>query len=370
MAAVFTERRQLILKLVVQEFIESATPVASETLVRKYALRISPATVRNELAMLEELGYLTHFHTSAGRVPTDAGYRFFVENLMDRTPLSPAEQRTIRHQFYQVRSELDQWIQLAGAVLARTAQNASVVTPPRAYQSRFKHLELIAIHDTTVLLVLVLHDGTVKQQTLTLDTALSQEDLRRSAGRISEHCADTLTPGVADILEQDRQRERPEWTEFEQQVLELVARAMRQLEDQINEEIHSDGLIEMLSQPEFIPALIKSEDAEYAVQRMRRALEIITSGRILGALIPQVLASDGVQVVIGGEHGKDEMREYSVVLSRYGVEGAVAGVLGVIGPTRMSYPRSISTVRYISSVMSDLLRELYGVEDRSSEGNG
>jgi heat-inducible transcriptional repressor len=137
MAAEMTERRRLILKLVIQEYIETPEPVGSETLTRKYGLTVSSATVRNELAALEELGYLTHLHTSAGRVPTDAGYRYFVANLMDRTPLTPTEQRTIRHQFYQVRSELDQWIQLAGAVLARTAQNASLVTPPRAYQARF-----------------------------------------------------------------------------------------------------------------------------------------------------------------------------------------------------------------------------------------
>jgi heat-inducible transcriptional repressor len=190
MAVEMTERRRLLLKLVIQEHIEHPDPggvggVGSETLVRKYGLNVSSATVRNELAALEELGYLMHLHTSAGRVPTDAGYRYFVENLMDRMPLSQTEQRTIRHQFYQVRSELDQWIQLAGAVLARTAQNASVVTPPRAYQSRFKHLELIAIHDITVLLVLVLHDGTIRQQTLTIETARSQEDLSRSAERIN-----------------------------------------------------------------------------------------------------------------------------------------------------------------------------------------
>ena len=99
MAAEMSERRQLLLKLVIQEFIENPTPVASDLLVRKYALNVSSATVRNELSALEELGYLTHWHTSAGRAPTDAGYRYFVENLMDRTPLSPTEQRTIRHQF-------------------------------------------------------------------------------------------------------------------------------------------------------------------------------------------------------------------------------------------------------------------------------
>ena len=201
MAAEMNERRELVLKLVIQEFIENPlTPVASELLVRKYGMNVSSATIRNEMAALEDLGYLTHSHTSAGRVPTDAGYRYYVENLMDRTPLSATEQRTIRHQFYQVRSELDQWIQLAGAVLARTAQNASVVTQPRAYQARFKHLELIAIHDTTVLLVLVLHDGTIRQQTFALDTARSQDELGRSASRINERCLDAAVGRILSEL--------------------------------------------------------------------------------------------------------------------------------------------------------------------------
>ncbi|MCU0490562.1 MAG: heat-inducible transcriptional repressor HrcA [Chloroflexaceae bacterium] len=368
MGAELTERRQHILKLIVQEFIETATPVASEVLVKKYGLSVSSATVRNEMGVLEDLGYLTHLHTSAGRVPTDAGYRFFVENLMDRTPLSSAEQRTIRHQFYQVRGELDQWIQLAGAVLARKAQNASLVTPPRADQLRCKNVELIAIHDTMALLVLVLHGGTIKQQTLTLETARSQEELRRISARLTERCTDSGAARLEEILAQMRV-ETPPPGELELQVLETVVRAMHQYEEQQQEQIYSDGLIEMLSQPEFIPALTREEDRERAVERVRRAMDILKSGRGLGPLIPQALASGGVQVVIGGEHSADELRQYSVILARYGIDGTVSGVLGVIGPTRMSYPRSISTVRYISLVMSDLLRDLYGVETHMSESD-
>jgi heat-inducible transcriptional repressor len=349
MAVEMNERRQLVLKLVIQEFIETSSPVASELLVRKYGLNYSSATIRNEMSALEELGYLTHWHTSAGRVPTDPGYRYYVENLMDRTPLSATEQRTIRHQFYQVRSELDQWIQLAGAVLARTAQNASVVTPPRSYQARFKHLEQIAIHDTTVLLVLVLHDGTIRQQTFALEAARQQEDLSRSAARINERSHDASIDKIEEMLAQDRAQSPSTFDDLEQQVLELVVKAMRQFEDQLNSQIHSDGLIEMLNQPEFAQ-----------VERVRQVLEMLQGGKGLGPLIPRVLASNGVQVVIGGEHSRDEMREYSVVLSRYGIADEVVGVLGVIGPTRMAYPRTISTVRYISTVMSDLLGDLYG----------
>jgi len=367
MAASLTERRQLILKLVIQEFVATATPVASETLVRKYGLGFSSATVRNELAALEELGYLTHLHTSAGRVPTDAGYRFFVENLMERTALSLAEQRMIRHQFYQVRGELDQWIQLAGAVLARTAQTASLVTSPRvAERLRFRSIELVGIHETMGLAVIVFHGGIVKQQTVALDAARPAEELRRSAGRITDRLADLSLAEVEEALAADASHAPPHFSDFERSVVEIVARSMQAFEEQAREQIYSDGLIEMLTQPEFIPSLAR-DDAERAVQRMRRALEILKNGRGLGPLIPQALASDGVQVIIGGENSADEMREYSVVLARYGVDGAVAGVLGVLGPTRMAYPRSISTVRYISSLMSDLLGELYN-DSRPSEG--
>ncbi|NTU83437.1 MAG: heat-inducible transcription repressor HrcA [Chloroflexales bacterium] len=370
MSAGLTERRQSILKLVIQEFVESATPVASETLVRKYRLNVSPATVRNELAALEDLGYLTHMHTSAGRLPTDAGYRFFVENLMERTSLSLPEQRMIRHQFYQVRGELDQWIQLAGAVLARTAQNASVVTPPRtAERLRFRHLELIAIHETVALAVLVFHGGIVRQQTFSLDAVRSPDDLRRCAARLSDLLADLTLSGVEELVAREDQQAQPCFGDFERSVLEIIVRSMQTFEEQAQEQIYSDGLIEMLSQPEFIPALAR-EDAERSVERMRRALEILKSGRGLGPLIPQALASNGVQVIIGGENSDDEMREYSVVLARYGVDRAVVGVLGIIGPTRMAYPRSISTVRYISSLMSDLLAELYNAENRAPDSPG
>lgn len=347
MAYDMTDRRQLILKLVIQEYIESpAKPVASETLQKKYGLQYSSATIRNELAALEELGLLTHLHTSAGRIPTDAGYRYFVENLMDRQALSAQEQRTIQHQFYQVRGEIDQWIHLAAAVLARTAHNAAVVTPPRAYQVRFKHLELIAIYETVVLMVLVLHDGTIKQQSLTTEQPQQQDDLRALAERFNTR----LHGATVDQVEQfAAEAVEPPLTALERSVLEVIIRAMQQMEGQINEALHHDGLLEMLGQPEFA-----------RVDRVRQVLQILEEGKGIGPLIPQALNSDGVQVVIGGEHGQDTMREYSVILSRYGRSGEVAGVVGIFGPTRMPYPRSISSVRYISTVMSDLLAELYG----------
>jgi heat-inducible transcriptional repressor len=193
---------------------------------------------------------------------------------------------------------------------------------------------------------MVLHDGAIKQQTLTTDGVVSQEELSHAAARINELIEDARIDRVERTLQEALE---PPLKPLERLVLDTVARALRQREGQINEQVHHDGLVEMLAQPEF-----------EKIDRVRDLLEILEDGRGLGPLIPQALANDGVQVVIGGEHGRDKMREYSVILSRYGYADEVAGVVGLIGPTRMAYPRSISTVRYISTVMSELLAELYG----------
>ncbi len=361
-----TERRQLLLKLVIQEFIDRASPVASELLVRKYELPMSSATVRHEFAALEELGYLAQLHTSAGRIPTDAGYRCFVEHLMDDKPISIEEQATIREQFYNVHGDLQQWIQLAASLLAHKAKAASVVTPPRAYQVQIKHLELISISDMVILMVLVLHGGTVKQQVITLDTPYTQQELRSISTHINEHSADKPIEQLEKLIQRDPTLYQSEFSPFEQHILHLVIRSMRQFEEEINQQIYSDGLLEILSQPEFLPTLMKQEDSNRAIERMRQMLEVLRSSKTLGTLLLQTLTQDDVQVIIGEEHPDKELHQYSVILSRYGVDGEVAGVLGVIGPTRMSYPQSIAAVRYLSLVMSDLLNELYGNEPHLS----
>jgi len=161
-----TPRQRQILKVLVQEYVSSATAVGSSTIQQLGGVGVSSATIRNELATLEELGYVAQPHTSAGRIPTVKGYRYFVEQLMEEAELPLAEQRMIRHQFHQIRHDLEQWMRLSAAVLARTAQAASLVTPPRAVSSRFRHLELISINDALCLMILVLQDGSIHQEML------------------------------------------------------------------------------------------------------------------------------------------------------------------------------------------------------------
>lgn len=337
-----TARRELILKLVIQEYVCTALPVASETLVQNYALGVSSATVRNDLAALEELGLLYHPHTSAGRVPTDHGYRYFVEHLMEWHPLPAEEQRMIRHQFYQVRTDMEEWIRLAASALARLSRSAAVVTPARSLRSRFKHLELLSVHDTRVLLVLIFQDGTIRQHMLTLSEALSQEELSRMATRMDGCLAGLDASEVAGQVGE-------EWSVLERQILNLVVSTMQQLDRWEWEEVVRDGALETLEQPEFASG-----------NQARRFLEILEQGRFLLEMLAQALQRSGIQVIIGGESRREEMRDYSLILSCYGLAGRQEGVLGVLGPTRMPYPRSISAVRFIARTLSELLEELHG----------
>ena len=185
---ILTPRRQQILGIVVRKYIEAATPVSSKVVSASPDLNVSSATVRNEMAYLEDHGYLTHPHTSAGRIPTEKGYRYFVERLMHESHLPLDEQRTIRHQFHQAGVDLEQWMRLAASVLARTAQSAAVVTSLKTEQCRLKHLELIAIHEAMIMLIVVLEGGIVKQQMLTLDEAMNQDTLSQVANRLNDLC--------------------------------------------------------------------------------------------------------------------------------------------------------------------------------------
>lgn len=335
-------RRRAVLGLVIREYVASAKPVGSQRLVKKYNLRYSPATVRNELAALEKLGYLTHPHTSAGRVPTEKGYRFFVEHLLAETPLPLSDQRTIRHQFHQSRLEMEQWVRLAAAVLANTTRSAALATVPKALRCHFKHLELISVRENVVLLVLVLLGGTVKQQVLHLEQPLSQEAL----SRLSNQLNDVLAQADASEIES-----RPAHVSaLAMQVGQLVADTMYQIDCRASDRIFSEGLTHLLSEPEFA-------DSEEA----RRVMQVLEQRPLLDTILQEMRDRQGVQVLIGGEGRWEELSQASLVLSSYGIE-EVSGMLGVLGPLRMTYSRTISTVRYVADLMSGLVQEWYGCD--------
>jgi heat-inducible transcriptional repressor len=335
-----TPRQQLILGLVIRDYIATAQPVGSKTL-QAYGLGVSSATIRNEMAVLEESGYLVQPYTSAGRVPTEQGYRYFVERLMSESHLPLDEQRTIRHQFHQVGVDLEQWMRLAASVLARTVQSAAVVTSLRTEQCRLRHLELISIHESMAMLIVVLEGGIVRQHILALDEAMSQDVLTQITNRLNDLCVGASAQRVKTC--------RRQVGAFEQEILDIVWQVMQRVDDQAGWHLYRDGLLNVLYQPEFsVP------------ENARQMVHLLEDRTLLEDLFTEMLDVGGLQVIIGGEGRWNELKECSVVVSPYGVSGEATGALGVMGPMRMPYSRAISTVRYVAGLMSDLFRELYG----------
>lgn len=340
-----TERQKTILMLVVRDHIDTAQPVGSQRLVERYHLDLSSATIRNEMSALTEMGYLRQPHTSAGRVPTEDGYRYFVGHMI-HPELPENVQNTISHQFHQARPEIEQWMTLAASVLAHQSQAVSLITAPHAEKSRFKHVELISTQRRQVLMVLVMVGGEVSQQILTLTEPVTQERLSNTAARLNQafegRTIDEILaqPARADALEND--------------IATLIAQDMRRNKERVAGELYYDGLTNVLSEPEF-----------NASDKARRALRLFEERELLNELLSRTVLNSnvgGVQVIIGGEGTWEELRQCSMVLARYGMPGVITGTLGVLGPMRMSYNRTIPTVRYIASLLSDLVNDTFAGE--------
>jgi heat-inducible transcriptional repressor len=335
-----TERQEYVLSLIVREYIRDPEPVGSKTLVERFELAVSSATVRNDMVALEQQGLIYAPHTSAGRVPTARGYRYFVQRLLGEVRLSKQERLRIAQQFETATLNVEEWPRIAATVLSRAARTAALVTPPRATENRFKHLELISTHGRLVLMVLVLQGGSVQQQMLTLAEAVVQDVLSQTAQIINLTCA-------ALTAEQVRSKTRNQPDELTREIGELVADAMRQLNQQAARDVYRYGLSENL------PTFTDDE--------AQQALRVLEEEGLLDRILGEMLATDqpDLQIVVAGEGRWENLSHLSMVLGRYGTPRA-RGALGVLGPTRMRYGRAISAVRYVASLMSDMLDDVYG----------
>jgi len=336
-----TDRQKTLLLLLIRDYIETAQPVGSKRLVEHYHLELSPATIRNEMVALTEMGYLRQPHTSAGRVPSEDGYRYFVSQMMPNAELPQAVQHTIAHQFHQSRADMDQWMTLAASILAHQSQGVSMITAPHTEQARYKHVELISTQGRQVLMVLVMMGGEVSQQILTLAEPVTQERLSQTATRLNALLAGQAVNAISSLTT------RPD--ALDQDILILIAQDMRRSSESNSGEIYTDGLTNVLAEPEFA----ESDDA-------RRALKIFEERSTLQDLLARTTTNSnigGLQVLIGGEGVWDELRQCSMVIARYGVPGMATGTLGVLGPMRMSYARTIPTVRFVAGLLSDWVND-------------
>ena len=343
-------RGEAILRSIVAQYIVRAVPVPSQSLIDNDELAVSSATIRNEMAHLEEEGYITRPHPSAGSIPSDRGYRYYVETLGD-IRLPSAQQLLIRHLFHQVEGELEEWLSLAATLTAQLAQNVAIVAMPRAANFRFKHLEVIALQEELVLVIVVLHGARLRQQLITFDQPLAQSELTTVASK--------LNAAYCDLTRVEISAKKVELSSAEQQLYDCLLRIMQAEDEQESERSYLDGLHFALNQPEFRQA-----------QRVLTLMELVECRRLLRTITPEDISTHGVQVIIGKENKAEAMQDCSVVISQYGLPEEAVGTIGVVGPTRMPYARTISAVSYLSLVLSQLVAELYGRKQVNTNSQG
>jgi heat-inducible transcriptional repressor len=334
------QRKERILRAVVSDYTETVVPVGSHALAARYFLELSSATIRNELSELVDDGFLAQPHASAGRVPTDRGYRYFVDFLLPQEVVDPQLRKSVRQGFEAAAHDVEAVLEVAAAVLSRLVENVAVVTGPANTTSRLLHLDLVLMHSGQALMVEIATGNAAYQRLLDIDPLVDQEELGGWAHQLNE-----LYRGLsADEVESAPLV--PGWAPGLQEMVADVAKGLRQLATRSALVIHN-GVRNLVRQPEF-------EDPA----RLRAVLEVLEAQRILGDVLAQLAPQAGMQVLIGHENSVEELRECSLVLTSYQAGEQLWGTIGVVGPTRIRYGQVAARLQLVSQATGAALARL------------
>jgi heat-inducible transcriptional repressor len=339
-----SERAQYLLKALVERYIRDGEPVGSRTLSRDSGLDLSPASIRNIMADLEELGFVVAPHTSAGRIPTVKGYRMFVDTLLTVRPLEEQEVRNMRTQFDSDDANPQGLLMAASNMLSSITHMTGVVTLPRREHIAWRHIEFLPLSDNRVLVILVVNDGEVQNRVLNLERGYDAASLQQIGNYLNSHFAGRDIQVARDELISEMHRTRESMNQL---MLTAISMAEKVFEARGKEENHSYMMAGETNLMEF---------AELSdVEKLRRLFEAFTHKRDILHLLDKCAAAEGVQIFIGEESGYKVLDEVSVVTAPYSVGDEVVGVLGVIGPTRMAYARVIPIVDVTARLLSAAL---------------
>lgn len=332
-----TARRESILRTIVSEYIAAGNAVASKAIALT-DIRVSPATIRNDVTCLEEEGYVTRPHSSAGAVPTDRGYRYYVESIDRDTKLPLTDQLLIADVCHDAGEELDKRLRLIATLLAHFVHNAAIVTQPKASRARLKHLHLVSLHETLSLLIVVLYEPTVvRQRTVTWPAPVSQDTLTQISNRITARL---------EGMSKDEVEAEVEGVAAERDIVAQIADMMREEDKPELGRMYIEGLHLMLSQPEFAKNT-----------RALTLLRLVERDDWMESALGPDIEVNGIRVIIGQENREEALQDLSLVVGNYDSSGKSKGVIGVIGPKRMDYQRAISSVNYLASLLSESLCE-------------
>lgn len=338
--AELSEREKTVLRYVVHDFIETAVPVGSRYISKRHEdeLGLSAATIRNVLSDLEYLGYINHPHTSAGRVPTDLGYRFYLDWLMEKEALSEQEQQKIRENLQSADDE-EELFRQTSKILSRISQQLCVVTPPYLSRGIFEKLELVQISSTRLMVIISLKMGLVRTIMMEVASEIPREKLEELTRYLNERLSGLTLDQIRETFADRVKDARPESTGLIRLFIDSVDKLFAPGR---TERVHIAGTDVIVEHPEF-------ENPK----NFRSIIELISNEEIIIHVLEKNTQPDGVKVTIGHENKDEKLKDYSVITGTYTV-GTVQGTIGVIGPTRMHYARTIPLVDYVAKTISEM----------------
>ena len=325
----------------VTDYVRTAEPVGSRTLVSRYTFNVKSATIQNELAELSDLGYLRQPHTSSGRVPSDLGYRFYVDRLMEMAGISNTEAAKARTRLENSRSEVDLVMEQTCRILSDLAHYTSVATSPNVQDSVIRHISVTSVGKNKLLAIIVLDNGRVLHELLDFDSS-AVDPVRATNFLTDQLAACTMESAVNAAL-----RPAPDHPDLARLLDRVIEIFKRELESMDSEDVHLGGASYIMQQPEF-------KD----IERLEAVLTLLEQRNTLYKLLSTVFPGSEVTVIIGAENPVDSMRDCSFVGTRYRINGRVAGTIGLVGPTRMDYRRAVGAVEFMARNLSDLLSDL------------
>jgi heat-inducible transcriptional repressor len=337
-----SERFKRILECVVLDYISSGEPIGSRTICKRYGIELSPATVRNVMADLEDLGFLWQPHTSAGRIPTDVAFRFYIDEILRVQRLSQGERERIRRTYGISKYDIPEIMRETSKILSGLSNYAGVVLAPRIASTIFKHIQFIRLGTNQVLAIFVTSGGTVQNRIIRGENDLSQEELDKMSRYLNEMLKGLALAQVREKIISEMKREKVAFDRMMKHALELGHEALSSREE---EELYIDGRMNILGEPEFAN-----------IEKMKSLVRAFEEKSLLIGLLDQCLAGKGVQITIGSEIERSEMEGCSLVSSAFGSADRTLGILGILGPRRMNYSRVIPLVEYTAHVLTEILK--------------
>ena len=336
-----TERKLRILQAIISDYVKTAEPVGSRTISKKYDLGISPATIRNEMADLEEMGYLTHPHTSAGRVPSDMAYRLYVNALMEKKELSKEEKNVIAERLHSNVYEFEKTIEHAATVLSEITNLTSFALTPSKNEDALKFINLLPVDENTIVLMIVSESGKISNTALNISVPYTDENLQLLAKTMTynykgKSISEVLKNNIIESFESDI-------TAMSGLAANVMPNFMRTLEDMLNVNLYMEGLTNIFDIPEYND-----------LQKAKNFISMLSQKEDFTRKL--IEREDGVIVTIGTENADDVMNDCALITASYHVDGKLVGKIGVIGPTRMKYGEVTSIIEYLTDNLSDTFK--------------